>query len=120
MPKKKISKIKESKKEKPESKKISAQEFEKKILEFADSGMTSEKIGEALRKEGVHPKEHNKKISKVLKENNKYINPDLKNIEEKLNKIIKHYEKNKQDKKSMREKDRVFAQLRIAKAYFSK
>ncbi len=120
MPEKKISKNKESKKVKPESKKISIQEFEKKILELADSGMTSEKIGEALRKEGIHSKDHNKKISKILKENNKYVNPDLKNIGEKLQKIIKHYENNKQDKKSMREKDRVFAQLRIAKAYFSK
>jgi len=116
----KSSKSKKPKKEKIESKKISAQEFEKKILEFADKGMTSEKIGEALRKEGIHPKDHNKKISKILKENNKYVNPDLKNIEEKLKKIVSHYEKNKQDKKSMREKDRVFAQLRIAKAYFSK
>ena len=117
MHEKKIVKNNESQKVKIESKKISAQEFEKKILELADGGMTSEKIGEALRKEGIHSKEHNKKISKILKENSKYINPDLKNIEEKLQKIIKHYEKNKQDKKSMREKDRVFAQLRILKKY---
>ncbi len=120
MPKEKITKSKEPKKEKLESKKISASEFEKKVLELADKGITSEKIGEALRKEGIHPKDQNKKISKILKESNKYVNPDLKNIGEKLEKIIKHYEKNKQDKKSMREKDRVFAQLRIAKAYFSK
>ncbi|GAH63165.1 unnamed protein product, partial [marine sediment metagenome] len=67
--------------------------------------------------QGIHPKEHDKKISKILKEKNKYINPDMKNIEEKLEKIKKHYEKHKQDKRAMREKDRVFAKLRKIKKY---
>jgi len=96
--------------------KISQSEFEKKIIELAKKGLTSEKIGEELRKQGIHPKEYDKKISKILKD--KYINPDLKNVEEKLKRIKEHYEKNKQDKRSMREKDRVFAQLRKLKKYF--
>ncbi len=107
-------KIKSEKKVKP--KKISQKEFEKKIMELANKGLTSEKIGEELRQQGIHPKEYDKKISKILKD--KYIIPDLKNVEEKLERIKKHYEKNKQDKKAMREKDRIFAQFRKLKNYF--
>lgn len=96
--------------------KISQQEFEKKVLELAEKGLTSEKIGEILRKQNIHPKEYTKKISQIL--GNKYINPDLKNVKAKLERIKKHYEKNKQDKRAMREKDRVFAQVRKLKKYF--
>ena len=111
-------KSKEPKKEKEikKAKKLSQKDYEKKVLELAKKPLTSEKIGEVLRKQGIHPKEYNKKISKILKD--KYINPDLKNVEVKLERIKKHYEKNKQDKKAMREKDRVFAQLRKLKKYF--
>ena len=121
MPKKSESKKEKSKEklEKTGSKKISAEEFEKIVLDLAEKGLTSEKIGEALRKQGIHPKEHGKKISKILKEKGKYENPDLKNIKTKLDGILKHIEKNKQDKRAMREKDRVFAQLRILKKYFN-
>ena len=106
------------KKEKKVSKSISQTEFEKKVIALADSGLTSEKIGEALRKEGIHSKEYKKTISQILKEKEKYVNPDLKNVEEKLEKIKTHYENNKQDKRSMREKDRVFSQVRNLKKYF--
>lgn len=56
-------------------------------------------------------------MSKIFKEKNKHVNPDMKNIEEKLEKIKKHYEKHKQDKRAMREKDRIFAKLRKIKKY---
>ena len=105
---------KKVKKEKP--KKLSQLEFEKKVIELAEKGMTSEKIGEELRRQGIHPKDYSQKISKIL--GNKYVNPDLKNVETKLERIKKHYESNKQDKRAMREKDRVFAQLRKLKKYF--
>ena len=119
MPRKKTEKKKESPKDSGKiiSKKVSDSEFENLVLEFSEKGMTSEKIGDALRRQGIHPKEHGKKISRILKEKGKYVNPDLKHIEEKLNKIMKHFEKNKQDKRAMREKDRVFSQLRILKAH---
>lgn len=97
-------------------KKLSQKEYEKKILELADKGLTSEKIGEELRQQGIHPKEYGKKISQIL--GDKYINPDIKNVEGKLERVKKHYEKNKQDKRAMREKDRIFAQLRKLKKYF--
>ena len=97
--------------------KITQEDYEKKILELSGKGFTAEKIGEQLRKQGIHTKEYDKKISKVLKEKGKYINPDLKNIEEKLEKIKKHYDKNKQDKRSMRDRDRTAAKLRKIKKY---
>jgi ribosomal protein S15P/S13E len=108
---------KEVKEEKNKKTKLSEQEFEKKVIELAEKGVTSEKIGETLRKQGIHSKEHNKKISKILKEKNLYVNPDLKNVEEKLKKVTNHYEKNKQDKRAKREKDRIFSQLRKIKKY---
>ncbi|MBU2503915.1 MAG: hypothetical protein KJ879_02580 [Nanoarchaeota archaeon] len=116
MPKKSEKELKEKPKEKV-SKKISQEEFEKRVLQLVETGLTSEKIGEALKKENIHSAEYKGKISKILAEKGKYINPDLKNIAEKLEKIKQHYEKNKQDKKAMREKDRIFAKLRILKKY---
>ncbi len=97
--------------------KLSQTDFEKKVIELAKTGLTAEKIGEKLKQQGIHPKEYSKKISKILKEKELYVNPDLKNIEAKLERIKKHYEKNKQDKRAMREKDRVFSQLRKIKKY---
>ncbi len=111
-----IKKAKEKKIEK--SKKLPPTEFEKQVIKSAEEGLTAEKIGEKLRRQNIHPKEYNKKISKILKENKIYVNPDLKNVEAKLEGIKKHYEKNKQDKRAMREKDRIFAHLRNLKRYF--
>src|SRR3989339_428240 len=98
-----------------ETKKISQKDFENKVIEYAKTGLTSEKIGQKLRKEDIHPNDFEKKISQILKENNLYVNPDLKNVEGKLNKIKTH---NKKDKRAMREKDRIFSQLRKIKLYF--
>ena len=114
MPKKFRPRISKKTKEKL---KITQTEFETKIIELAKKGLTSEKIGETLRGQGIHPKEYNKKISKILKEKGLHASPDLKNVEAKLARIQKHYEKNKQDKRAMREKGRVFAQLRKIKDY---
>jgi len=100
------------------TKKITQADFEKKVIELAKKGLTSEKIGEELRKQNIHSKEFNKKISKILKEKNIYQNPDLKNVETKLERVKKHYENHKQDKRAMREKVRIFAQLRKLKKYF--
>lgn len=104
----------ETKKEK--SKKITQSEYEKKVLELADQGLTSEKIGENLKRQGIHSKEFKNKISQIL--GNKYINPDLKNVEKKLENLKSHCEKNKQDKRAIREKNRIFAQLKKLKEYF--
>jgi ribosomal protein S15P/S13E len=105
---------KETKKEK-----VSEEEFEKKVIELAEKGLTCEKIGEILRKQGIHPKEY-KKISGILKEKKMYTEPNLKNIEEKFERIKAHYEKNKQDKRAKREVDRMSALVRKAKIYYKR
>ncbi|MBS3124074.1 hypothetical protein J4437_05585 [Candidatus Woesearchaeota archaeon] len=99
------------------SKKITQNEFEKMVLELAKTGLTSEKIGENLKKQNIHSHDYDKKISKILRENNLYSSPDLKNVEEKFKKIKEHSEKNKQDKRTLNEKTRVFAQIRKIKKY---
>ena len=100
-----------------EEKKNTQSEFEKKVIELAEKGLTCEKIGEELKKQGIHSKEFNKKISQILKEKDLYKNPDLKNVGDKLEKIKKHYEKNKQDKRAMRERERIFSMFRKLKIY---
>jgi ribosomal protein S15P/S13E len=104
--------------EKKEIKKISQTEFEKEVHKLADKGLTAEKIGEELRKKGIHSKEYSGKISKIL--GNKYISPDLKNVEEKLKKLEEHFDKNKQDKRAKREKDRIISKLRKMKKHLNK
>ena len=113
---KKSEKKKEEAKEK--EKKPSLEEYEKRVLELADKGLTAEKIGEELRRKDIHPKEYDKKISKILKD--KYVDPDLKNTEKKLEKIEEHLKKNKQDRKAKRERSRVFSQVRKVKKYLKK
>lgn len=101
---------------KKEITKLTQEEYEKKVLTLAKEGLTSEKIGQKLKDEGIHPSEYNGKISKIL--GKEYINPDLKNTEEKFGKVKSHFEKNPQDKKAKREKDRLFSKLRKVKRYF--
>lgn len=114
MPKKAKEKIEDNEKK---TKKKTSEEFEKRIFELYEKGLTSEKIGEVLRKEGLHSKEFGKKISKVL--GNKYTSPDLKNIKEKLTKLEKHFEKNKKDRRAMRDKVKIAARLRRLKNYLA-
>lgn len=119
MPKKSERKVKEKSEKNPkiESKKLSDDEYKNKVFELAQKNLTSEKIGEKLRHEGIHPKEHKLKISKILKEKNMYNSPDLINITNKVEKIKLHAEKNKQDKRAQRELVRITAQLRKLKEY---
>ncbi len=104
--------------EKKEAKKLTQEEFEKKVISLAEKGLTSEKIGEALKKEKIHSKEFSKKITQIL--GNKAVNADLKNLSDKLERIKKHVEKNKGDKRSIREKEKVSARLRRLRNYLNK
>jgi len=120
---KKEEKIEEVAEEKQEekakkSKKKTAEEFEKRVIELSESGLTAEKIGEALRKEGIHSKEYGKKISQIL--GSRYIQPDEKNLQKKLEDLEKHTSKNKGDKRAIREKQRIFATLRRLRNYLKK
>ena len=115
MPKKKTEKTEERIQK---NKRISQEEFEKRVIELGDKGLTAEKIGETLRKEGIHSTEFGKKISQIL--GGKYISPDEKNISQKLEKLEKHFAKNKKDKRAMRDKGRVAAKLRRLRKYLNK
>jgi len=106
----------EKKGKKTEIEKISEKEFEARVIELAEKGMTSEKIGEALRQQGIHPKEY-RKISRILKEKNLYHSPEIKNMQEKLDRVTAHKEKHIQDKRAMRERERIFSLLRKQKEY---
>ena len=98
-------------------KKITQKEFEEMVFDLAKKKLTAEKIGEELRKQKIHPKEYNKKISKILKEENLYILPDLKNMQEKFKRVEEHLKKNKQDKRALREKSRFLSDLGKIKKY---
>ena len=108
------------KKEKAEQKvvKLSEEEYEKKVLELSNKGLTSEKIGTELKKQKINPSEYSKRISQILKSKNAYIKPDVKNITEKLTKIQNHASKNKQDKRAKRDLVRVQSKLRRLRIYF--
>jgi|SRR3989344_3219840 len=111
---------KEKTEKKVEEKKLSQLEYEKMVLELGEKGMTSEKIGESLRRQGIHPKEFSKKMSRILKDKNLYKNPDVINIGAKLEKLKAHHDKNKHDRRAMRDKERISSQLRKLKIYFDK
>ncbi len=121
MPKKSIrteNKSEESEKKEPVHKKLDTEEYEKKVIELAKNGMTSEKIGEILRKEGIHSQEYDKKISKILKKHDLYSSPDLKNIQKKLEGLDKHFQNNKQDKKAKKDREKIYGNYRKLKGYF--
>ena len=107
---------KEKTEKKSEAGKISLEDFKIKVVELAEKGMTSEVIGEALRSQGIHPKEYGK-ISRILKEKKLYQPPEVRNIQEKLDRVTAHKEKNIQDKRAMRERERIFSLLRKQKEY---
>jgi ribosomal protein S15P/S13E len=99
------------------SKIITEKDFKKKVLDLYKKGLTSEKIGIELEKEGINSKDYNTKISRILKEENCFESPDLINITNKLEKLENHIKKNKQDKRAKRERVRIFSQLRKIKKY---
>ena len=118
MPKKKtIAKTKESA-EKPDKKDINVGE---RVIELAKKGLTSEKIGLELKKEGIFVKQlAGKRISKILREKRQEINDaDLTNLERKVEKLRKHFEKHKHDftsKRKIVEKDASLRKQRKIKS----
>lgn len=116
MPRAKKEEMPEKEEKKPKVEKFSQKNFEEKVIQLAKEGMTAEKIGESLRKQGIHPAKYGK-ISRILKEKEMYVSPEIKRIQEKLDRITKHREKHGQDKRAMRERERVFSQLRKNRIY---
>jgi len=96
-----MTKAKTEKSEAKETKEVS--EIEEKIVELAKKGMTSEKIGIELKKQGIFVKSAlNKRISKVLKEKKHYVDADLKHIEKIIERLKKHISAHKHDYPSKR------------------
>jgi ribosomal protein S15P/S13E len=120
MPKKSTEAEKKAEESKKESlhQKLSEEEYEKKVVELAKNDLTSEKIGEALRKEGIHPQEYSKRISQILRKHGLYSSPDLKNIQAKLEGLDKHFQSNKQDKKAKKDREKIYGNYRKLKGYF--
>ncbi len=87
---------------------------------MAKTGLTAEKIGELLRREGIHPKEHGKKISKILKDKELYSNPDLKNIKANIDNLNRHFQSNKQDKRALKDKEKIHGKFRKLEKYFKR
>lgn len=89
----------ENKKEKESWIKLKPAEVEKKILELAKEGLTSEKIGLVLRDKHGIPKAKifGKKITQILKENDLYEDSEYNHIGKKLDNLKKHLEKNRHD-----------------------
>ncbi len=112
MPKKK----KEKTEKNPVKEKITEKEFEAKVVELSEKGLTAEKIGETLRQQGIHPKEYGK-ISKILKAKNLYQVPEIQNLKKRVEAVSAHSEKNRQDKRAIREKERLIALLKRQKEY---
>ena len=102
MPKKKIT-------EKTKEANSSAKEVEAKIIELGKTGMTSEKIGLELKRQGIYAKQIvGRKINQILKENGMDKEADIKNLEEKVSTLKVHFGKNKHDfqaKRKIIEKD---------------
>ncbi|MDE1848442.1 MAG: hypothetical protein KGH55_00175 [Nanoarchaeota archaeon] len=118
MPKKSEKKTEKKPEEKP-AEKLSQGEYEKKVIELAKAGITSEKIGEQLRRQGIHPKEYEKKISDILRKENLYTAPDVRNVEIKLENLKKHFEKNRQDKKALKNREKIFGNLSKLRKYYA-
>ena len=108
--------------EKPVWLKYTDKEVKAIILKLAETGLTSEKIGLALRDQYGIPKTsiYNFKISQILKENDKFQEPTSLNLDAKLKKIIGHYKKNKQDKKAERSLIITKAKVKKTKEYQEK
>ncbi len=105
--------------EKPVWLKYTEDEVKEIILKLADKGLTSEKIGLALRDQYGIPKTkiYNIKIGQVLKEKNKFVEPSLLNLQKRTERVEAHSNKHRQDKKAGRTLILVKAKLKKVKDY---
>lgn len=78
--------------------KLSEKEIEAKVLELGKQGITNEKIGLELKKQGIKPTDYKKRVSEILKQENLGKSSDIENIKKALEKLKKHSQNHKQDK----------------------
>ena len=77
--------------------KLTAKEFETKVIDLAKKGLTTEKIGLELKKEKIYAKDYIK-LSKILKANKLFTSSDIASLTKRVEKLQKHALKHKQDK----------------------
>jgi ribosomal protein S15P/S13E len=95
-------KVKETKAKEPIEKKIET-DVEGKVIELAKKGLTPEKIGLELKKQGIFVKKATgQRISHLLKEKGIEMNADLLNLTRHVEKLKKHLSIHKHDFKSKR------------------
>ncbi len=86
-----------------ELKVLTLKEIESLIVSLGKQGLTSEKIGLALKKEhNIKAKKQGIKIGKIMKDNQLENTPDIKNIQARIQKLEKHLGKNKHDNATKR------------------
>jgi|SRR3989344_481458 len=122
MAKSKTSKSTQTLMEKPVWLKYTEEEIKAIILKLANKGMTSEKIGLALRDQYGIPKVklYNLKISKILKEKEIFEEPTNKNLKIKFDRIIEHHKKNRHDRVAERSLVITNAKLKKREDYINK
>jgi ribosomal protein S15P/S13E len=101
------------------TKKLTKKDAEKVVTDLYNSGLTSEKIGLALKKDhGIKnfKDEFGLRISQVTGKNDS----DLKNIQKKLSALKNHFDKNKHDQSAKRRMIKTAAQLKTLNEYLSK
>lgn len=109
MPRKKSEKTEEKTAEKAEKKESKTEEkkveanVEEKIVELAKKGISPEKIGLELKKQGLFVKKTlGKRITEVLKSRGIEMNADLLNLQRNVETLKKHISINKLDFKAKR------------------
>jgi ribosomal protein S15P/S13E len=82
-----------------EKAKITKEDFEKTVLDLAKKGMTTEKIGLELKKQGIKKakKDFGVRISSILKKHNIYTSPEKQNVTKTIDTLKKHITKNHHD-----------------------
>jgi ribosomal protein S15P/S13E len=111
----------ESKSEKEKESKETPVDIEKTIVDLANQGLTSEKIGLVLKeKYSIKPKMQGIVIGKILKKHNLYQMPDIKNLASSIEQIRKHLDRNKHDHKTKRTVLIKEAKLKKLRQYVSK
>ncbi|MFW6283743.1 MAG: hypothetical protein ACOC1P_06895 [Minisyncoccales bacterium] len=101
-----------------EKENLEKEDVRKIILDLAEEGKTSEKIGLILKeKYGVYAKNFDLKIGRVLREEDKWVDPDIKNVKKKLERLEENLRESKHDYPAKQAMFQKGAKLRSLKKY---
>lgn len=116
-----MTKLKETKINKPAWLKLSEEEMEKIILDLS-SKYSPAQIGLILRDQYGVPttKVYGKKLCEYLEKAGKNVKPELENAKKKFDTIKEHLESNKQDKRSKHKFQKAQSHLNAMNTYYGK